>query len=307
MTLATTFSDCFSTSKATSFIEMDEAKIKIPRTILINSESIANINSFLSYVNSPDCLLNYQRYSIRLSFSNIEYPHCLRDVAKRNNINAIINSLISKIREYNIDCYDIIFQPLIENVAFSGGIIKKDAFVFIEMVYGAGKTLFRDGQYAYRYLCTDISELETFDNQVLYANLHKGNLIENILNPKYLSQDILRNVAKSIPRIKLINNKLYEFAIVNNNVIFLECKNIIKGSYDNLDKVFTEEGYPVLNLQENCDNVLVLDVPSFEHIDKLTNRSSVYVNSGAILSHMVFYCTQKNISCKFKTSNIKIL
>jgi len=301
MARTTKFSDCFSTDKTISFIEMDEADINIPRTVLINSESIVNINSFLSYINSVDCLLGYQRYSIRLSFSNIEYPHCIRDVAEKSNINMIINTLINKAREYNINCYDIIFQPLIENITWSGGIIKKDDSVFIEMVYGAGKTLFREGQYAYRHLRTEISEFEAFGNQALYANWENGELTEGILTSQSLSRDKLKNVAKFIQHTKLINNKLYEFAIVDNNIIFLECKNIIQKSYNNLDKVFTDEEYSILNSQNDCDNLLVFDIPLFEYINKLTNKSSVYVNNGAILSHLAFYCVKKNIPYKVKT------
>lgn len=297
MEFTTKFSDFFFTDKAISFIEMDEAKINIPRTVLISSKSVANINSFLNYVS----LLNYQRYSIRLAFSNIEYPHCIRDVAEKNTINATVNNLINKASERNIDNYDIIFQPLVENIKWSGGIIKKDTSVFIEIVYGAGKTIFREGQYAYRYLSTEISEFESFGNQTSYVNWYNGNLIENILAPKHLSLDVLKDVAKSIQYTKLINNKFYEFAIVDNDIIFLECKNIIKGSYDNLNKVFTDEEYSVLNLQENCDNILVFDKPLFEYINKLTNGSSVYVNSGATLSHLAFYCMKRNIQCKFKT------
>jgi len=300
--LTTKLSGFFFTDKATSFIEMDEAGINIPRTVLINSENIASINSFFNYVNSSNCLLNHQNYSIRLSFSNIGYPHCIRDVAQKNNIRATVNNLINTARERSIDNYDIIFQPAVENIRYSGGIIKKDTSAFIEMVYGAGKTFFREGQYAYRYLCTETSEFESFGNQTLYTNWHNSNLIEDILSSKNILKDKLIDIARSIQYTKLTNNKLYEFAIVGNEVIFLESKNIIKGSYENLDRVFTDKEYLILDSQKKYDNVLVFDAPLFEHIDKLTNSSSVYVNGGAILSHLAFYCIQKSISCKIKIS-----
>ena len=305
MELATKFSDNFSTEKAISFIEMDKAEITIPRTILINNEDIVNIDSFLDCINSLN-QLSYQRCSVRLSFSNVEYPHCIRDVAEKHTINMIIKNLINKAREYNINCYDIIFQPLIENITWSGAIIKKSTSIFVEMVYGAGKTIFRDGQYAYRYLCTQFSEFETLGDQILYANWNNGNLTESILDQKCLSQNILRNTVKSIQYKKLANNKLYEFAIVNNDVFFLDCKNIVENSYDNLDKLFIDEEYTVLDSQKNYGNISVFDAPLFEHIKGLTDRSSVYVNGGAILSHMPFYCIKKNISCKFKTSLEKV-
>jgi len=304
MRLVTKYSDEFLTDKVRSLIKMDEAGINIPRTVLINNRDIVNIDTFIEYSNSLSSSLIYPRYGVRLSFSDISYPHYIQAIVEKNNIETTIKKLINKAHESNIILYDIILQPLLENIMWSGGILKKDDFTFVELVYGTGKMIFREGQYIYRYLHTDDYEFEIIGNQSVCTNWFNGDLIRKSLNSNDISQDLLRDIASSIQHVELINNKLYEFGIVNNKIVFLESKTMINGSYDNLDKIFTEEEYSIVNGEENHNNILVLDEPLFNHINKLNSNSSVYVNSGSILSHLAFYCTQKQIPCKFKTSYV---
>ena len=302
MKLITKFSEKFSTDKAISLIEMDEFNINIPYTVLINSSDIANINIFLNHAKLVTDSLNYPRYSIRISFSDIAYPHYIQSIVQKNNVELAIKKLIDEAYKNNINTFDIIFQPLLENVMWSGGIIKKDNFTFMELVCGTGKTIFREGQYIYRYLYTEISEFETLGNQNICINWCNGDLVEKNFKSNYISQELLRSIANRIKDIKYINNKIYEFGFVDNNIIFFECKTITNGSYENLEKVFIEEEYDVLNIHERCDKILEFDMPAFNHINKLNNHSSIYINGGSILSHLAFYCTQKQMPCKLKTN-----
>jgi hypothetical protein len=297
------FSDEYVTLKALSLVEMNEANINIPRTILINSKDIAYIDSYIKYINSLTHSLEHIKYSIRLSFSDVAYPHNFQVIVDINNIEIALQTLLNKAKKNNVCLYDIICQPLFGNVMWSGGIVKRGAEKFIELVYGAGKTIFREGQYIYRYLRNGLSEFKSFGNQNMCLKWHDGCLAEEklVLFNDITQQQVLNDIVRIIDKVRLIDNRLYEFGIVDGRVVFFECKALIKHSYENLEKVFTEDEYLVIDTCEYSENILFLDLPRFDYIDQLNSDSIVFINGGSILSHLAFYCAQKRIPCKFKT------
>lgn len=303
MGLISKFSDEYATYKALSLVEMNETNINIPMTILISSKDMAHIDSYIKYINSLANSSKHPKYSIRLSFSNVAYPHNFQSIVDVNNIDTAIHNLLNKAKNNNICLYDIICQPLQENVMWSGGIVKRATGTFIELVYGAGKTIFREGQYFYRYFRNETVEFKSFGNQNIYVKWYDGCLVEEKL--AYFSsttqQDVLDDIVRLIHEIRLKDNKLYEFGIVNDSVVFFECKELIKNSYRNLEKVFTEDEYSIIDTCEYCDDFISLDLPLFDYIDQLSSDSTVFINGGSILSHLAFYCTQEHIPCKFKT------
>lgn len=289
------FSKYYKTDKANSLLELGKNDIKIPKTAFINSDDMNLISEFIEVVSS----WNENEYYVRCCFSDVEYPHYLSTFAKKRFLKKDVEELICNVKKNNIKNFDIICQPLLEKTEWSGGLIKRNDSVYFEIVKGASMVMFRKGQFYARYLKNDSGTFTDYGNQKEVISFSNG-VIQNDI---FFSEEIdLESIYKSLESDKLLEEKLYEFGIINNQAYYFESKSLLKNTYLNLEALFLNSKYC---LNGECasviDKQIILDEPLFDYIGnyEFDKDTKIIVRTGSILSHLSFYLVQNSILCEY--------
>lgn len=293
------FSKYYKTDKANSLLQLGKNDIKIPKTAFINSDDMNLISEFIEVVLS----WNENEYYVRCCFSDIEYPHYLSTFAKKRFLNKEIEKLISNVKVKNIKNFDIICQPLLEKTEWSGGLIKHNDSVYFEIVKGASMVMFRKGQFYARYLKDSSGTYIDYGNQKEVISFSNGMIQNDIFTCASID---LESIYEYLESDKLLEEKLYEFGIINNQAYYFESKNLPKNTYLNLEALFLNSKY-CLNGERTSkiDKQIVLDEPLFDYIGnyKFGRDTKIIVRTGSILSHFAFYLVQNSILCEYILKN----
>ncbi len=292
------FSKYYKTEKTNSLLELGKNNINIPQTAIINSDNLDLINEFIEVVLS----WNVNDYYVRCCFSDVNYPHYFSNFTKKDFLKKDISSLIGCAKEKNINKFDIICQPLLEVTEWSGGLIKRKESVYFEIVKGASMVMFRKGQFYARYLKNDKGVYSDYGNQKEIITLTNGMIKSERCFNGEIDWDILFN---SLDTEKLLNGKLYEFGIINNQTYYFESKNILKDTYLNMEGLFLNSQYCLNTEPSIVDKQIIIKEPLFDYINqyKLDKRTKVVVNTGSVLAHFPYFLVQNSIFCEYILSN----
>jgi hypothetical protein len=145
------------TNKVKSLIDLDKNNLLVPKTVICNSQ--VDMRLVIGIMK----LLHNDWFYVRIIYSDTVYPHYIHSLTNLDNIKYDINKLITEAINNNIQRYDLVIQPLLE-FTWSGAILIKNKYIFVEIVSGAPNVLFRKGYFKYRCLLNQNYEIVAEEN-----------------------------------------------------------------------------------------------------------------------------------------------
>lgn len=278
-------SEKYYTEKAKSFIEMEKFGIPIPESIILSNEDIVKQGILIARAEK----WNVERVYLRVCFSDLEYPHYYADTPNLGNLQYSLKNLCKMVE--NISRFDILCQPMLSNTEWAGGLIKCENRVYVEYVYGMGASLFRKGEIFGRVLINGMLKQERLYQQKCCLHMSDGKIEETKCNKVNL---VIPDFSKILENINLSDNVLYEFGILKNgNIIFFDGKKSdSKRYYQKIDCLYKN----AVNYKERYlyDHGMRIQYPKLEDLDRIKKENKIYIEKGAILSHMCSYMLQNN-------------
>lgn len=266
----------------------------IPRTLIISPNFKEN--------EIHDCLEKFENdfVYIRLNFSDDEYPHYYAKVCPLNDTIDSLRELINKAAIDGINRFDLFVQPLL-NIEWSIALLALDDKFLLETVLGAPKPLFRGGVFLHRLILS--KELNILDRQ---KGMQKRLLFWE--NGKWINEEIkfhlnfpIELVLKKLKSAELMSGYLYETGLIDEKLFFLDKKKIRDESFCTLKEsnklVSPFTIYPAV--PSNGKELIKVDFPRFEYINKASLDKIFQIKEGAYLSHFVTELIRKKINSWF--------
>ncbi|MCI8363624.1 MAG: hypothetical protein HFG34_01545 [Eubacterium sp.] len=281
------------TEKIKTLLKLYKERVPIPDTILLSSDDVNQKNKLMQYALE----WKSERFYLRFCFSDIDYPHYYSATPMLSELGCSFNKLHAQMQ--NKSHFDIICQPLLDKIEWSGGIIAYNHKLYIEFVYGMGALLFRNGRIYGRILIDEEKEKNKFYRQDTALHLIDGEVKETKIN---IDNFVIPQFSEIVHNITFCNDILYEFGISNNkNIYFFDGKKTHSFIFfEKINNIYSEN--VVLEEEHLTSKCFKTEYPMLKDLKNIHENMIVYIEKGAILSHLCSYMVQKGYKWIF--SNI---
>ena len=307
------FSTHYLTEKANSFIDFNVRNIGFPTTIMLNSTDIESIYQFIDYIRQSYAEDLY----LRACFSDQQYPHYFSLITSKKNVGDDIAALLTKLSDVGIRQFDLICQPLITKIDWSGAILKRNDMIYLEIVKGASLVLLREGEFLFGYFKNKDIEFFRKGNQKTVISIENRMIHKDDIDQNYIPYDELLN--KYLYKLKtdrLCDGKLYEFGISDDNVCFFESKSIPSNAFTQIENIYWDKYVP-LNGQakefthkyDDDKEIIVITKPAFDFVKEpcCYKEKIVVLDSCPLLAHFTIWLIQNNVKCELHINRYDVI
>lgn len=278
------------THKVRGLVNLGNSDLPIPQTV-VGSES-SEISTLVGITRDWTC----GRCYVRLVFSDDMYPHYKHTLCTRESLGQSILALKQFAEDAHLAEFDIVIQPMVR-FTWSAALLVKDGHILLEVVYGAGKTLFRQGLFHSRYVLNQRMELLDEEHVPQHLGvLWDGDKWTEVYDIKEAFP--LTDYHEELRKVSLTDNSLYEVGFEDRYLNLLEHKRVAPQAFASLATEGLSRPFVICRSHVQTRSLEVrVDYPVFERISDIEPGQTVTVTHGAYLSHFAYAMMLREITC----------